>query len=221
MAKPKTIVASGNQDITSVALDEVISVDADWKIDSILLDFSAAVSKTYAASVLHGRKVVEGLNDYLWFIATDFYPTKITLDEGFYTGTELAAHLKTKLDAAFSPATFTVDYDTTTPNVFTIVASAGNIKYIEFNLQGFKPFKQSIAGHLFGFTADTNFTGTIASDTEVPALDSKVEVFGATDSLQEIYSVDEVPMDVDQALQLECTTGGTDVAWTVTYEKRV
>jgi hypothetical protein len=165
-------------------------------------------------------KVVEGLNDYLWFIATGFFPTKITLDEGFYDGDELAAHLKTKLDAAFSPATFTIVYDSTTASKFTITASAGNIKYIEFNLQGYRPYKQSIAGHLFGFYADTDFTTAIESDTAVPALTLDVPISSTTDSLTSVYFPDERLMDLDQALKLDVTSADAVVNWSVTYKER-
>jgi hypothetical protein len=220
MNKSAILTSNGSFDLSGGALEEIISHSEDWTITSIALSFSAAVSKTYTVSVINGMKVVEGLNDYLWFIATDFFPTKITLDEGFYDGDELAAHLKTKLDAAFSPATFTIVYDSTTASKFTITASAGNIKYIEFNLQGYRPYKQSIAGHLFGFYEDTAFASVIESDTEVPALTLEVPTSTDSDTLTSVYFEGDRLMDLDQALKLDVTSAAAVVNWSVTYKER-
>jgi len=223
MAKAQSILSQGNQELNGAALDTTLSYPADWKINSIELQFSTALSKTYSASIQNGRKVVENENDYLWFIVEGAYPTKITLDEGFYTGDELAVELKTQLDAAFSPLTFTVDYHTSTPNLYTIAPSAGDIKYLDINHQANFVFKQSIAGHLFGFTEDSVLNASIRSDTAVPALNSKLALFSATDTDLTILDNDGSTMDIDQALRLEitATSGACEVDWTINYEARV
>mgnify|MGYP000600772979 CR=1 FL=1 len=112
-------------------------------------------------------------------------PQKITLDEDFYTGTELAAELKSKMDAntAFSDLglTFTVSYTAAT-GIFSITPSSGNLKYLEINEFGTIPDRYSIAGHLFGLNANTSFTTPVTSDTAVPGLDSEVAVIDQTAS---------------------------------------
>lgn len=224
MAKPQSILSKGNQDLNVTgALDTTLSYPSDWKVNSVELEFSTSQSRTYTVSKQNGRKVVGNENDYLWFITNTSYPTMITLDEGFYTGTELAAELKTKLDAAFTPVTFTVDYHVTTPNKYTIVPDSGTIKYLDVNLQARFNYKQSIAGHLFGFEENSAFSGSLESDTEVPALNLKVSLFSTTDTNLSVVNDDGYIMDIDQGLRLEITStaGACEVDWTINYEARV
>lgn len=223
MAKAQSVLSKGNHDLAVEALDTNLSYPADWQVNSVLLQFSTSQSKTYTVSVQNGRKVVEDENDYLWFITNTSYPTKITLDEGFYTGAELAIELQDKLDTAFSPLTFTVDYNTSFPSLFNIAPSSGSIKYLDVNLQTNFVFKQSIAGHLFGFTEDSVFNTAIRSDTAVPALDSSVPLFSATNTTLLIADTDVNLMDIDQALRLEVTKAGgaCEIDWTINYEARV
>ena len=203
MAKAQSILFQGNQELNGAALDTTLSYPADWKVNSIDLEFSTGLSKTYTVSKQNGRKVVENENDYLWFITDTSYPTLITLDEGFYTGDELAVELKDKLDTAFAPITFTVDYHLSNPNSYTITPDSGDIKYLDINYQARFTQKQSIAGHLFGFTEDSVFNASIRSDTEVPALNLKTPFFTATDTDLTISNDDGYIMDIDQALRLE------------------
>jgi len=223
MAKAQSLLSKGNHDLAASALDTTLSYPADWQVNSVLLQFSTAQSKTYTASIQNGRKVVENENDYLWFITDTSFPTKITLDEGFYTGAELAVELKDKLDTAFSPLTFTVDYHTSFATLFNIAPSSGTIKYLDINHQANFIFKQSIAGHLFGFTEDSNFNTAIRSDTAVPALNVNVPLFSATNTTLQIADTDVNIMDIDQALRLEITQAGgaCEVDWTINYEERV
>ena len=127
MAKRNTKLVKGSQDITSAAIDETISVGGDWTVNSIAWEFSNATSRTFSALLKNGRGVVANLNDYLWIQIPTTLPQRIVLDADFYTGTELAAHLKTKLDAntAFAAlgVTFTVAYVNST-GLFTITPSS-------------------------------------------------------------------------------------------------
>jgi len=83
---------------------------------------------------------------------TDLAP--VGVDDGTYSGTELAAQLQTKIDTAFT-ITSTVTYSTTTKK-FTIDVGAG--KTIAYTNTG------SDAGLLFGFNADHAAAQTITSN---------------------------------------------------------
>jgi hypothetical protein len=220
MSEPETISTQDGFDLNSGELEEVVSYPGSWAVNTISLAFADAVSKDYTVAIINGRKVVDRENSYLWFTTNTSFPTKIELDEGFYSGTDLATELETKLDAAFSPLTFTVDYNTTTANVFTIVPSSGTIKYIDRNLQA-NADKQSIAGHLFGFTEDSSFSASLGSDTEVGALDQEITIASATgDSALSVINTTGYNLTIDQAIKIDITTCATTVDWTVTHEAR-
>jgi hypothetical protein len=218
-------VVSGYQDFSVGDLDETVSSNGNWKVNVIALDFSNVASKTYSASVKNGRKVVVNLNDYLWFQITGSMPQQITLSTGFYTGTELAAELKIQLDAntVFTAAnvTFTVAYAPAT-GLYTITPSSGEVRYLDVNVMQTLRTRDSIAGHLFGYNADTSFAASIASDTPVFALDSETNIFSeiAPTDLGR-YNDDVRVLNVDQAIHLSGNSASDTVNWTVGYEEIV
>ena len=101
-----------------------------------------------------GYFVVNASHDVLVLTYDAGSATNIEVDDGTYTGTELAAHLKTKIDTAFT-ITSTVSYSTTIKK-FTIAVSAGHL--IAYTNTG------SDAGLLFGFNADHAAALSITSD---------------------------------------------------------
>jgi hypothetical protein len=211
----------GSVDITGSAIDDTVFYPADWEVTQLSFAFDSATSRNFSVSIQNGRTVVENANDYLWFSLDTVLPTKVVLDAGFYTGTDLADHLETKLDAAFSAAsiTFTVDYNVTTPNVYTIVPSSGTIKYHDYatSLQ-----HRSIAGHLFGFETDSAFSASLASDTEVPSLDKTVFIVNETGSAVLSFLDDDVHcLDIDQAIVFGSNTAGVVVDYEVLYREKV
>jgi len=92
--------------------------------------------------------------------------TNVGVDDGTYSGTELAAQLQTKIDTAFT-ITSTVTYSTTTKK-FTIDVGAG--KTIAYTNTG------SDAGLLFGFNADHAAAQTITSNLAASDPSEIVEV---------------------------------------------
>ena len=92
--------------------------------------------------------------------------TNVGVDDGTYSGTELAGHLQTKIDTAFA-ITSTVTYSTTTKK-FTITVGAG--KTIAYTNVG------SDAGLLFGFNADHAAAQTITSNLAASDPSEMVEV---------------------------------------------
>jgi len=238
MAKTKILLANGNQALYDNPLDEVINYPADWKINNIMLQFTSAETtpKTYSVSIKNGRAVVTEMNDYLWFQTSTSAPTKITLSAGFYDGDQLATQLKTKLDLAFAPLTFTVNYNSTNINKYTITPSSGTIRYIDYNFTAGLTIKQSIAGHLFGYMATSTYQAALVSDTAVPALTMEIPLFSATDTTDTtILNNDGFTLDMDQALHLtvdgieansdqsdsDSAIGDLSVAWSVGYHEIV
>jgi len=222
MAKRNPKITQGSQDLSSASLDVTISSEVDWQINSIGWSFSDTTNRDFSASVKQGRKVVENLNDSLWFHTPTTMPQNIHMDGGFYTGTELAAELQSKMDA--TPAyiadgvTFTVSYDSAT-GLFTVTPSKGTIKYLNVNTQQRFFTRDSIAGHLFGFNVDGSFDTSAISDTEVYGLDSEVYFVNQTSAGSLSYSHNEVhTLDIDQAIHLEASSGAVIVDYVVNYE---
>ena len=189
--------------------------------------FNNVASKDYSAHIANGIKIVAELNDYLWIQSNLAPAQRVILDPGFYTGTEMAAHLKAKLDAmpAFAavPVTFTVTYTAAT-GIFLITPSAGTIKYLSVNTTQPRSIKDSIAGHLFGLTTTTSdFAANISSDTAVYGLDSEYTIVSETDSSSTSYvhSGLEV-LTMDQALHLASNSDASVTTnYIVTYEEIV
>ena len=223
MQKETVKQLKGVADITSSGVAATLTPKKDWKIVGIKFTFSSGTARDYSASIIGGRSVLSNLNDFLFFQTERTLPQKITLDEGFYTGTELAAHLKTKMDAntAFSDlgVTFTVSYNANTGN-YTITPSSGNVKYLETNNFATIPDRYSIAGHLFGFNADTSFASPISSDTAVPGLDSSTAVIDETTStVLSHYNTDDHHLSLDEAIKIETSTAGIFVNYSVDYQE--
>ena len=226
MAKRSPRIVQGGQDLSSEDIDVIISSDDDWQLNSIGWSFSATTARDFSASIKQGRKVVENINDSLWFHTPTTMPQNIHLDDGFYTGTELAAELQSKMDA--SPAyiadgvTFTAVYDSAT-GLFTVTPSKGAIRYLNVNTQQRFFTKDSIAGHLFGFNVDGSFAATAVSDTEVYGLDSEVYIVNQDADASVSYSYNQLhTLSVDQAVHLESSSAGAvTVNYVVNYEEIV
>ncbi len=90
-----------------------------------------------------GYFTVDASHDVLVLAYDGGAATNVEVDDGTYNGTELAAHLQTKIDTAFTISS-TVSYSTTTKK-FTITVAANDIAYTNTG---------SDAGLLFGFNAD-------------------------------------------------------------------
>ena len=229
MAKRNIKTATGSQNIAGSALDVKLSTnDPDgWLIDSIGFAFSNATGRDFSALIANGRKVVENLNDYLWVWVENTQPQRIILTPGFYTGTQLATELKAQLDAnptySSSSLTFTVAYVVAT-GLFTITPSTGNIKYLNVNRTQPNAFRDSIAGHLFGFTVTTSaFASSITSDTAVYGLDSELALITQTSSAATSYThVGPENLSIDQALHLTSNSGANVLlTYVVSYEDLV
>jgi len=226
MTKRRPQTTSGYKEIDVNPLDVTISTNSDWQIDSISFEFSNTNAKDYSAKSKSGRRVVQNFNDYFWFQIPTTNPQRIILDQAFYTGTELAAHLKTKLDANsdFSDAgiAFDVSYSANT-GLFTVTPTTGTVRYLNINAAQTLRTRDSIAGHLFGFNADTSFETTISSDTEVFGLDTEAAIIFETGSaVTQHYHDDLHTMSIDQALRLQTNSGvGVVVNYTVVYEEMV
>lgn len=225
LAKRKPQLIRGAANVASTALNTVISANGDWHLNNIKFTFSGATARDFSAKILGGRKVLTDLNDSLWIQHADSLPQSIVLDEGFYTGTELAAELKAKMDAntSFSALgiTFTVSYDATT-GLFTITPSSGTIRYLEVNTMTTPRYKDSIAGHLFGFTATTSYGSPIASNETVFGLNQEAWIVDESSStVLENFFDDLKILNIDQALHLETNTASVRVEYEVNYEEIV
>jgi len=226
MAKRAPITVTGGQNINASAIDEYISTNDNWQIDSISFQFSNVTARNYSVKIANGRRVVTNLNDYLWFLVPTTLWQRIILDEGFYTGTQLAAELQSKMNAntAYTAAgiTFTVAYDNIT-GLFTITPSSGTIQYLDVNTTQTIRTRDSIAGHLFGFTQDTSFAASISNDTTVKGLDTEAAIINETaDILIEVYHDDLHTLSIDQALHIETNSGvDVNVNYAVVYEELV
>jgi hypothetical protein len=213
----------GVKDTTAAGISDVITPKKDWKVVGIKFTFSSGTSSDYSASIIGGRSVILNLNDFLFFQTERTMPQKITLDEAFYTGTELAAHLKTKMDAnaAFTALglTFTVSYAAGT-GLYSITPNSGNLKYLELNEFATISDRYSIAGHLFGLNANTAFTTPVTSDTAVPGLDAEVAVIDQTSAtVLSHYNSDPHYLSIDEAVKIETDITGITVNYSVDYQE--
>lgn len=225
MAKRSPHIINRRQNIAATAIDFEYSSQKDWQLDSVAFTFNNATSRNYSVSIKNGRNVVTDLNDSLWFAINTTGPQSITLDSGFYTGTELAAELKAQLDAntAFAAAgvTFTVTYDSTT-GIYTITPSSGTIKYLDSNNAQPARYKDSIAGHLFGLTQDVDFAGSISSTEPVPGLDSEAAFINETADVDLTrYHDDTHVLTMDQAVHIASNLASVIVDYSITYEELV
>jgi len=219
MDKRDPLTSSGRQDINASALDVTISANTAWQVTSVGFEFNNAKAKDFDATIRNGRKVVTNLNDALWFQIETSLPQSIVLDPAFYTGTELAAELATQLDAntvfAAAGLTFTVTYTAAT-GLYTIAPSSGSLRYLNVNDSQTLRTRDSIAGHLFGFNANTVFAVSISSDTTVYGLDSTggAIVNETASTALNFRNTDVQILTVDQALHLGSSSGVDSV---ITY----
>ena len=225
MAKRKPQTVTGALNTSAVALNVNITANSDWQIDSVAFQFSNANARDYSMNIRNGRKVVAGLNDYLWVQLPTTLGQRIILDAGFYNGTELALELQAQLDAntvfAAAGITFTVTYNNTTGS-FVITPSAGTIRYLETNNTQTIPNYQSIAGHLFGLTATTAFAANITTDTAIPSLNGTAPIIDETASTVRTHYTDDVHyLSIDQAVNLRSSIASLVVNYTVVYEEIV
>lgn len=225
IAKRRPQLIRGSANVTATGVDAVISANGDWQLNSIKFSFSNAAPKTYSVAVQGGVKVLENLNDYLWFQTSNALWQKITLSPGFYTGTQLAAELESKLNANadFSAAgtTFTVAYSAIT-GLFTITPTGATLRYIQTNTSQTLSRCDSIAGHLFGLNVTTAFGATVVSDTPVFGLNDEAWVISETNSLvTEHYNDDIHILDLDQALHITTNAASMIVGYEVCYEEIV
>lgn len=209
-----------SQDITSSGVNKVFSENNydGWIVNSVNFVFSGATARDFSASIISGVNVIENMNDFLWFQLKSGTTTlwqKITLSSGFYTGTQIATELKNKMDAneAFLSlgVTFTVAYNNVL-GTFTITPSAGTLKYIQRNLAMVLGQRDSIAGHLFGLTADTSFESSIVSNTNVSGLDLSIPLITQTGNSSLSYSyATPVSLSLDQAIKVTTGTAAINV----------
>jgi len=223
MAKRNPQIINNREDISVGAIDFRFSANADWQLDSVAFTFSDATARDYTVSVMNGRKVLTDLNDSLWFQIDATGPESITLDSGFYTGTELAAELQIQLNANSSfiaaGVTFTVSYNSIT-GLYTITPSSGTIKYFNVNSAQVLSLRDSIAGHLFGLNATTGFVASIASDTPVKGLDSEAAIISQTGSVVlQHYHDDLHTLTLDQALHITTNVANLTADYSITYEE--
>lgn len=103
-----------------------------------------------------GYFTVNASRDILVFIYNSGSPVtkSVEVDDGTYTGDELAAELQSKMRTAFGIATIDVTYSSSTKK-FTIAISANDIAYTHTG---------SDAGLLFGFNQNHSATTSIESD---------------------------------------------------------
>ena len=225
MAKrnPKTI--NKRQNISATAIDYELTSTKNWQLDSIAFTFSSATSRNYNVNIKNGRNIITDLNDYLWFVIDATGPEMITLDPGFYTGTQLAAELKAQMDAnasfAAAGVTFNITYNSTT-GIYTITPTSGTIKYLNVNTAQVLQTRDSIAGHLFGLTTDIGFAASVTSNEAVAGLDSEASLISEkSDVVLNRYHDDIHVLTVDQALHIQSNTANVIVDYSVTYEELV
>jgi hypothetical protein len=222
MAKraPKIIAASSN--VLSTAIDVVVSPNDDWQLNSVGFQFDNVAAKTFTASILNGRKIVEKYNDAIWLQANGIMQ-RITLTAGFYTGTELAAHLQVLLNAnTFYTAaglTFTVTYSTTTGE-FVITPSSGTIRYLE-SVNRVLPIRDSNGGYLFGLTATSAESANVTSNVVNTGLDAEIYFVSQAASTATSYLHDTPKtLSVDQAVHVNIANGASLTAsYVISYEE--
>ena len=222
-AKSTQYKQKGSHDATATALDVVVSSDKDWKASSIGLTFTpAATARNYAIDIVSGIRIVENLNDYLWLQVTGVAPQQVTLSPGFYTGTELAAHLQNTMDnmQAFSDKsiTFTVTYTVAT-GVYEITPSAGQIRYLNVNTAKTLRTRDSICGFIFGLNVDTIFAASVSSDTPVPGYDDVLNIVSETGSTTASdYITDGWTLSLDEAIKITSSVAAVVINYSVNYE---
>ena len=214
------LTVSNSKDITSAGIADTISFNSDWQMDNISFTFSAATARTFGVNLLTGRQVIAGYNDYLWFqkANTTTAPQLITLTPGFYTGATLATELKTQLDATFTGTTFTVSY--TSPDFTITMSGSAQLRFILRNTTQALRWRQSLAGHLFGFTETSAYSASLTGDTAVPGLNTSVPIIALTGNTSLAYAdTTQRALSLDNALEVTTGTAAITVGYTLAYER--
>jgi hypothetical protein len=95
------------------------------------------------------------------------------------------------------------------------------MRYIHSNDAQTLPYRQSIAGHLFGLTATSSYGATVVSDTAVYGLGKEAAIINQTGgTATEHYHDDIHYLSMDQALHIETGTASQKVHVEVTYRER-
>ena len=225
MAKRSVKLLRGSANVAATGLDTYVSANGDWQVNSIRFNFSNTASRNYSVDVASGVKVIQGVNDSLWFHTPTTLWQKITLSPSFYTGTTLATELQTKLNAntVYSAAglTFTVSYNANT-GLFTITPSSGTIKYIQLNTTQPLSSRDSKGGHLLGLNTTTAFAATVTSDVSQFGLNNEAWIIDESASVVTEHFNDDIHiLSVDQALHLASNTANTTITYEVAYEEMV
>ena len=221
MREATTLAATGAEDLTGTGLSYRLSRPVpSWKAELITLHFSGATARDIAVSIETGLGIISGLNDAIWIGVSGTVPQRVTIDEGFYTGTTMATELKTQLDAetAFVDlgVTFTVAWSSVTRK-FTITPSAGTATFLSENTaQSVR--RNSLAGHVLGLTVDQ--TGaSISSDTALPSLGSKAPVVDYPASvLTDVVITDGLVLDEDSAIAIDISPVALTVHYSIKYK---
>jgi len=206
----------GQQNTVSTALDTYVSSNTDWNVNSIKLNFNNNTStRHYTVDIASGVKIVENLNDSLWFISGSS-GAQIILDPGFYIGTEMATELQTKLGAIWGG--ITVAYDDETGS-FTITPASGTIQYLQTNRAARLPLRDSTGGFLFGLTQNSNLVSSLVSDTNVYGLNTEAWIIDETNSETEHYHDTDHELTMDQALHIQSNVATTTITYEIRYEE--
>ena len=212
--------ASNAQDISSTAIDDIISFNSDWQMNNITVSFSGATAHDFGVNLLTGRQVIAGYNNYLWLqqALPTTAPKLINLTPGFYTGSELATELETQLNATFTGVTYAVSY---ADPAFTITMSGSTqLRFVLRNTTQALRWRQSLAGHLFGFTTTSAYSATLTGDTAVPGLDASMPIIVQAGSTDLVYAdTTQRALSLDNALEITTSTAAITAGYTLSYER--
>jgi hypothetical protein len=221
MINNKTHVKSGQHNLLSEGFNDILSSDYDFEMNSIKINFSSSTSREYFVKIIGGRRIVQNYNDYLWFSTQKSLPQKILLDPGFYNGEQMAILLEYKLNSIDSfPSDFAVEYSNETGK-FKITANSEDIKYLDINPMETLRNRDSIAGHLFGFNATTEFEEELESDTAIFGLNSEVSFISHTNTVLEHYFDDKKILSMDQALLIGASAADVIMSYEINYKEIV
>lgn len=224
MLENKRFSQTGSQSIAVSGIgDTVWAPYPQWEVVAIHMTFGTSSAKDYAAQIIHGRGVIENVNDRVYFSGNGGIPQEIIIPQGFYDGTTLSAALKAELDANelftdLGIAPFTVSYNATT-GFFTIATTAGTIQYINLNTTK-NVRRESTAGIVLGFTADSAVATSISSDEQVVGLGTltAIGLSGTASANTSAVLNTAIPLDVDQGIRITTGTASMIADYRVTYK---
>lgn len=208
------------KDITSEAMDfDTTLQETAWSVKEVGLLFSGAAARDFTISKKSVANIIFGRNDRFWITVEGKSFQRITIDEGVYDSTALAAEIKSKLDATYTDlsVTFTVTFNAS--NQFVITNSGGlDMTFHYVNERVGVRRNSTLAGNI-GFTEDQGPSTTLTSDTAID-LDSEYIIISETANTDTSYVLtDEVDMDSDSALSISTSTAGITVTAKVTYQR--